>query len=234
MPVARVHDQYLYISDLDKIIPRNLTEMDSLALVKDYIEKWIQKQLILTQAEANLTDEEKNVEKQINDYRTSLLIYKYEQNLIQQKLDTVVTKEQIEEYYSKNTSNFILTQNLVKGIYIKIPRSAPTIWKVRKWYKSDEEEDVKELEAYCFQHATQTDYFDNEWISFDEILSKMPNLYNTPENILKTRKNIEIRDDEYYYFLRIISYKPTGETIPSKKCTEPMGVNRHDPIPCGS
>lgn len=214
LPIARVHDEYLYVSDLSNIIPKNLTEIDSLALVKDYIEKWVQKQLILTQAEANLTEEEKNVEKQINDYRTSLLIFKYEQNLIQQKLDTVITQEEINEYYTKNSSNFILNENLTKGIYLKIPRSAPDIWKVRRWYKSDNEDHIKELDAYCFQNAEEVDYFDNDWVVFSEIIEKMPNLYNTPSNILKTRPNIEVRNDDYYFFVRITEYKLEGTTAP--------------------
>ena len=47
--------------------------------------------LLLNKAELNLTDEEKNVEQQIENYRSSLLIYAYEQSYIRQHLDTVVT-----------------------------------------------------------------------------------------------------------------------------------------------
>jgi hypothetical protein len=214
LPIARVHDKYLYLSDLNDLIPKNMTEIDSLALVKDYIEKWVQKELILARAEENLTDEEKDVDKQINDYRTSLLVFKYEQNLLQQKLDTTISQSDIEAYYSENSSNFVLNENLVKGIYLKIPRSAPDMWKVRRWYKSDNEEHIKELEAYCYQHAKEVEYFDNEWISFKPVLERIPNLHNSPENILQYRKNIEVRDSVYYYFLRIVDYKKEGDIAP--------------------
>lgn len=214
LPIARVYDKYLYMSDLNNLLPQNMTEIDSLALVKDYIEKWIQKELILAKAEENLTEEEKDVDKQINDYRTSLLVFKYKQNLLQQKLDTVITQEQIQNYYNQNSSNFVLNENLTKGIFIKVPRSAPEIWKVRRWYKSDKEEHITALEAYCFEHAAEVDYFDNEWIKFEPLLNKMPPLYNTPENILKYRKNIEVRDTSYYYFLRITDYRVEGAIAP--------------------
>ena len=213
-PVARVYDEYLFVSDLDDIIPKNLTEMDSLALVTDYIEKWVQKQLLLEKADENLTQEEKDVDKQINDYRSSLLIFRYEQNLIQQKLDTNISKEDIQTYYDENASNNILNKNLVKGIYIKVPRSAPNIWNIRRWYKSDKEEHIKELEAYCYQHAKEIDYFDDEWVQFEQILDKMPPLYNSPKNILQYRKNIEVRDSSYYYFLRILDYRLEGTVAP--------------------
>lgn len=216
LPIARVHDKYLLTSDLNELIPDNLSDIDSLALVKDYIEKWVQQQLILAQAESNLTEEEKNVEKQINDYRASLLVFKYEQTLIQQKLDTVVTSEEIQEYYTQNISNFVLNENLVKGVYIKLPRNTSDLWKVRRWYRSDKEEDIKNLEAFCYQYAKEVDYFDTEWIVFDQILSKLPKLNNSPANILKTRPNIEVRDDDFYYFVRITEYKVEGSFAPAE------------------
>ena len=75
---------------------------------KDFIEKWVRNQLLLNKAEINLTDEEKNVEQQIENYRSSLLIYAYEQSYLRQNLDTVVTDKEIEDYYKENQSNFIL------------------------------------------------------------------------------------------------------------------------------
>ncbi len=214
LPIARVYDKYLMTSDLQETLPKNLTEMDSLALVKDYIEKWIQKELLLYKAEENLTETEKNVEKQINDYRTSLLVFKYEQNLIQQKLDTVISSEEIEAYYKENPSNFILNETLIKGIYIKVPRSAPSLWKLRKWYISDKDEDLTELERYCYQNAKEVDYFDDKWVQLENVIEKMPKLYYTPENLAKSIKHLEVKDSEYYYFLRIFDSKLEGTVAP--------------------
>ncbi len=214
LPIARVYDKYLLTSDLQETLPKNLTEMDSLALVKDYIEKWVQKELLLYKAEENLTESEKNVEKQINEYRTSLLVFKYEQNLIQQKLDTTISDADIETYYKNNPSNFILNETLIKGLYIKVPRSAPDIWKLRKWYKSDKDEDFTELERYCYQNAKEVDYFDDKWVPLENVIEKMPKLYYTQENLAKSIKHLEVNDSEYYYFLRIFDYQLEGTISP--------------------
>lgn len=213
LPIARVHDNYLYTNDLEELIPQNLTQIDSLALVNDYIEKWVKQQLILAQAEANLTNEEKNVEKQINDYRTSLLVFKYEQNLIQQKLDTVITQEEIDSYYENNLSNFILAEHLIKGLYIKLPINTSDIWKVRRWYRSDKEEDVKKLEAFCYQYAEEVDYFDTDWIIYNALTAKLPKLYSSASNNFQ-KGYIEVKDDEFHYFVRISDYKLEGKTAP--------------------
>ncbi len=213
-PVARVFDKYLYPSDLKDVIPSNLSSADSTTLAKDFIEKWIRKQLLLNKAELNLSDQEKNVEKQIENYRSSLLIFKYEQNLIEQRLDTVITAAEIEKYYNDNTSNFLLNDNIVKALYIKIPKSSPNIQAVRRWYRSDNEDDLKQLEDYCYQYAAKFDDFSNNWIYFSEILKAVPVEISNPENYLRYRKTIEADDGNYRYFVNLKDYKLLGEVAP--------------------
>ena len=73
-PLARVYDKYLYPSDLDPKLLANISHSDSIILIKAYIDKWVENQLLLNLAETNLSDEDKNVERELDNYRTSLLI----------------------------------------------------------------------------------------------------------------------------------------------------------------
>lgn len=214
LPVAVVQGKYLYTSDLENVVPKGITELDSLTLVKDYIEKWVKKQLLLYQAELNLSETEKDVDDKIEEYRSSLLIFRYEQNLIQEKLDTNISPSEIENYYTENPSNFQLNHNLVKALLIKVPKVAPDIWRVRRWYSSDNEENLQELEAYCYNNAEIYDYFDEKWVPFDLVAEQIPRLNNTAENILKNRKTFEISDSLYYYFVRIYDYRLSGDVAP--------------------
>jgi len=213
-PLARVYDKYLYSSQIKNIFPYGLSPQDSLYIVKDHIDKWVRKQLLLYQAEQNLSEEDKNVEQQIEDYKTSLLIYKYEENFINQKLDTIITNDEIAEYYNNYSPNFILNNNLFKGIYIQVPRTSPEIYKIRRWYRSNDPEDLKNLESYCYNYATKYDYYEETWVFFDEILENMPKLYFRPENLLRYRKNFEIKDSTYYHFLKISDYRLASAVAP--------------------
>ncbi len=213
-PVARVFDKYLYPSDFRDIVPSNISRADSVIVVRDFIDKWIKQQLLLYKAEMNLTEEEKNVDKQIENYRTSLLIYKYEQSLIKQKLDTLVTPDEIRNYYNENSSNFVLNDNLVKALFVQVPRTSPEIWKARRWYRSENEEDIKNLENYCYQYATKYDYFNDSWIYFSEIEKILPIKIDYPEQYLKYRKYIEIKDSTFYYFVNIKEYRLVGTVSP--------------------
>jgi hypothetical protein len=213
-PVARVLDKTLSVADMKAIFPEGISAEDSIRIAKNFIEKWIRQQLLLNKAELNLTEAEKDVKEQIENYRSSLLIYKYEQSLLKQKLDTAIPYQEIEEYYNQNPSNFLLNRNIVKSTYIKVPRSAPEIYKLRQWYRSDDPESIKNLEAYCFQHAETYDFFNDNWIDFSGLLDKIPVQIGNPESFLRYRQTLEASDSTYYYFMRIHKYAFSGDPSP--------------------
>lgn len=205
--LAQVHDKQLYKSDLKSLYNSNITKEDSIIIAKNYINDWIKKQLLLEKAEMYLTDESKDIEKQIEDYRSSLLIFKYKQELISQKLDTVITDKEIEDYYNEYSANFILNYNIVKALFLKISKEAPEIEKVKWWYKSSAPENQSRLEDYCYQYATKFDNFDDKWLDFNNLLVEIPSKIDDQERFLKYNKYIETEDDLFYYFVKINEYK---------------------------
>jgi len=213
-PIARIHDKYLYLSELKNVIPENKSEEDSALIAKNYIDKWIKKQLLLKNAERNLPKEQKDITKQIEEYRASLLIYRYQQELIDQKLDTVISNEEIKNYYNDYASNFVLDKNLAKILYIKLPLNSPNIENVRRWYRSNDEEDLEELEDYCYQYADKFDDFDNQWIDFDSFLKNLPLEMSQPQRFFRNNRYIEEREGNALHFIRINDYTLRGNQAP--------------------
>lgn len=212
--LAKVYDKYLYKSQIEGIVPKGLTGADSARIVSDHIDKWVRKQLLVALAEQNLSDDEKDVEDQIDDYRTSLLIFKYEQNIVHHKMDTNVSEQQINEYYQNNSSNFILNNPLSKGLYIQVPKSSDKVSDIRRLYRSDSPEDIKKLESVCFNNVTKYEYYDENWKYFNEIYQSLPETYERAENILKYRKYYETTDTNFCYFVKISDYKLAGSVAP--------------------
>jgi hypothetical protein len=213
-PLARVGEVYLFPNEVKELFPAIITQNDSMLILKNYVDKWIRKQLLLQKAELNLTGEQKDVTSQIEEYRSSLLIFKYEQSLILQKLDTIITQEEIETYYNENPSNFILDRNLVKALFIQLPRSAPDVEQFRRLYTSDKEEDIQQLESYCYQYATKFDFFNDTWVNFTRIQAELPQTVWSPEKSLKWYKRIEQKDSVYNYFVYIRDNRVEGEIAP--------------------
>ncbi len=212
--LARVLEQNLYPSDIKDIFPSNVSTEDSLLILQNYVDKWVKKQLILQKAELNLTEEQKDVRQQIEEYRSSLLIYKYEQNLILQKLDTLISDAEIESYYVENPSNFNLDRHIVKALFIQLPLDAPDLWRVRQMYRSDREEDFKELESYCYQYGVKYDYFDDQWIPFTTITRALPNEIRNPDSFLRWNRYIEQQDSAYRYMVNLRQYNLAGTVAP--------------------
>jgi len=213
-PVAKVIDKYLYLDEIKYIIPNNSSKEDSLLLARSYINQWITKQLLLHNAELNLTEKEKDITKLINDYRTSLLIYRYKQKLLAQKLKITIEDKDLEKYYNKYKFNFTLNHNIVKALYIKLPKNAPGLVRLKKLYKSENTNDLEELEDYCILNATKFDNFNEEWIPAETLLSRLPIKINNKEKYLKKVTHIEEEDEEYIYFVKIKEYKLRNSIAP--------------------
>jgi hypothetical protein len=203
IPLAKVHDKFLYDTDIQDLFTTNSSKEDSTTIAKNFIDEWVKKQLLLDKAELNLTEENIDIKKQVEDYRSSLLIFKYKQGLINQKLDTVVTDQEIETYYNEYSANFVLNHNIVKVLFLMISKEAPEIDKVKRWYKSTDEENLSRLEDYCYQYATKFDDFNNEWIPFNNLLLELPTNIDDQERYLRFRKFIETEDSLFYYFVKI-------------------------------
>lgn len=206
-PVARVFERFLYPSDLQNILPSDIPAKDSARIIKNYIEKWIQDELLLKKAEENLTKDQLNVEKHLNEYRKNLVIYNYNSELIRQQLDTSVSMNQIEEYYNQHKESFTLKDNIVKVWYVKVNHKAPNAEKVKNWYKSSTPKDFVALKTYCLQFADNFFLDENNWLLFDELMKEIPVTSLNPDFFLRTNKYIEVADSNYNYFVNIKAYK---------------------------
>ncbi|MDP4266549.1 MAG: peptidyl-prolyl cis-trans isomerase [Bacteroidota bacterium] len=204
--LARVYGDYLYLSDISDVFPKGISSKDSLVLLNNFINNWVQQRVTLHEADNKLSDKEKDFKKQIDDYRNSLIIYNYEKKLID-NIDTVVSPTEMEKYYLANPDNFQLKDNIVKVYYVKLPLQVKNTQKIKKLMKSDSESDKKELEEYCKKNAVNYYFDDTAWLLFDDVLKEIPiNTYNQ-EEYLKNNKYIEFKDKDYYYFLKINDFK---------------------------
>ena len=104
---------------MQDILYDGISVNDSIVRTKAFIDNWIRRQLLIHQAENNLDKSELDCLKEIEDYRNSLIIYKYESLLISQNLDTVVSDEEIEKYINDNAL-FDMNKDAVRSIILNI------------------------------------------------------------------------------------------------------------------
>lgn len=214
IPVAKVFDSYLYKSELAKQIDGDLSPEDSAEMAKSYIQRWIDRQLLLRMAETHLTEADKNVNMELEDYRAKLLIYKYEQQWIKENLDTVIDTMQIREYYEAYTSNFILDNAIIKGMYIKVSNVSPDISNLNYWIRSEDHENRQEIMDYCKDYASEFRVFEDKWMSLQPFLAEMDHEIDNPEEYLRYRSYLHVQDDQYHYYIKINDKRLRGDVAP--------------------
>ena len=213
-PVARVFENYLYPSDLEKVIPSGTNRQDSMLLAKRYTETWVKDMLMQHRAEESLSEEQMDFQTQIEEYHRSLLIYTYRQNLLQQKMDTLVSEREINSYYEENSKNFVLNQNVIKGTFIKVPLSAPNQDQLRRWSWNNREQDLDQLEKYCLSYAEKYSDFNDTWVDFSSIREQLPRRISNPVRYLNSYRNIEHSDSLFRYLVHISDHLTEGDVAP--------------------
>ncbi len=206
MVVAECYGQKLYADDLKGVVPSDVSRMDSLSRVNAFIDSWIRRQLLVHQAENNLTPEQRDFSKQLEDYRTSLIIYAYETQLVEQYLDTVVQEEEIMEYYEQNKQNFLLKATMVKVAYVILDKDCKQQKEFQQLLSDPDTLMLVKLDALASQHAKSSFLDVDSWVRLDDFLSLVPLNVNDAAKFLKKNRFVKFEIDDLIYLVRFEDY----------------------------
>jgi len=212
--LAKVHNNYLFASEIENIIPDNISPRDSITFVRSFVKDWVKTNVLLHQAQQNLTESQLDFGKQLEDYRNSLIIYRYETKLINQNLDTVVTDNDIEEYYNSHLSNFELKENITRAVYVIIENDSATEMQYDYIFSLNDSLLFDSLQYYS-PLTSITSYLDTtKWVSFISIQQVIPVETYNRELFLKNNRFIKINATHFVYFLKFIDYKIKDDISP--------------------
>ena len=217
--VAQVGDVKLYRAELDALIPKGLSQEDSVNLARQYINTWASDLVYLKIAEQQLSKSEKDVSRELEDYRKSLLKYRYEQLYVNERLDTAVTDEMIEEYYGAHSEKFVLQRPLVRARYLNILADSPKLKQLRKMMKSSNPNDLIEADSIAYSSALKFMTWNNEWIDATTLAGEFGMDYTSMLNSLSGGW-IEVKDTTGYLRLAYVpEMMRKGELAPVEYST---------------
>jgi len=213
--IARVGNYYLYEGDVNKLVKEEMSSSDSTLIIDSYINRWARKKIILNKAELNLSAEEANFNRLIEEYRVGLITSAYRQKLVDQYLDTAITSSDIKEFYEVNKSNFVLNNDLVMLRYVIFPINISEKKSIIKMMKSNKKVDFLKLEALCYQFSNRFSISDSSWMPLNELKMKIPELKKVRKNrLLKKDSFIELQDSLNLYLTRVINVKRKKDIAP--------------------
>ena len=218
--VARVGDHKLHRSQLEQFIPAGVTPEDSTGLAQQYIQAWAEDLLLLDMAEEQLSEQEKDVTKELEDYRRSLLKYRYEQRYINQRLDTLVTDEEINRFYQENADKFRLERPVLKARYLLIPADARSLKALRKAMSSDDDMEVMSADSLAAKVAIKYVDASDSWMDALVLAQELGTDYRSLMAALKNHW-IELPPEGGTLRLAYVAeLVPEGKTAPLESCTE--------------
>jgi hypothetical protein len=226
--IVKVNNDVLTKEALNANIPLDLSPEDSTITAEHYIRMWINNKLMYHLASQKIANKNE-IEQLVDNYRQSLTIYQYKEQLINEKLSREIGNQALLDYYEVNKDKFKIDRPLIKGLFLKIPINAPQIDKVRNWYKSLTAANITNIENYCVRNAAEYGYFVDEWIDFNELTDEWPINYKNETEILKRNSFFEQEGPKFHYFLHVTAYSLPGDNAPfeyAKPTIKEMLINQ--------
>lgn len=214
--VARVGKEKLYSVELENFIPAGVSPEDSAKLAARYIDKWAIDRLYQETAERELGKADLDVSKELEDYRRSLLKYKYEQLYINQRLDTAITGSQIDEYYDSHQDQLKLSVPIVKARFVTVLKDSRNYSRIKTELAVDDESGMVSADSLLFMSTLRNTDFGGRWIEASVLAREFGIDYVT---MLSSVRNgyVEKLDAEGNHNLAyIFATVPAGQTGPEE------------------
>ena len=212
--IVSVYGKNLYKTDLDDIFYDGISYSDSVLRSKVYIDNWVRNQLLVHQAENNLDPSQLDFSKRLEEYRNSLVINKYETELINQNLETEITDDQIYEYYDKNSDEFRLNRDIVKIASITLSDDSKKKRAFTKLLCDHDSLMVDSITSMAEKYAASYDVNVVEWRNFNDVIELYDLKVNDNKSFLEKNKFIVVNGEEEYVMLRFYDYRLVSDVSP--------------------
>ena len=228
VPIARVMNEYLLLSDLEGVVPSGTLQTDSIEAIQAYIHNWIQQRLLLNKAKRNLPGYQRAFEEKIENYRNSLIIFTFQNALIEQTIDTTVSEAEIQRFYDENRERFLLRGNVVRVRFARLENIPTNTINVAQRERLEENTTIHnlifsneltgpewvQLVELCQRNSTNFFLDDDSWIRFNDLLREVPIDPGNQANFLRRYQQFQVPQEDYIYYVNILEFRLAGSYSP--------------------
>lgn len=202
--VARVNENYLYREDIEALVDETVTAEDSILIVNNFINRWATQQLLIDKAKYNLsTQQQKEFDDLVKNYKNELYTKAYEDALVARQLDTALNPDLVENYYKDHLENFKLNEDLVKLRFISIDKNSLDLQEIKKSFVRYNDTDKEELDKISLQFNAYS-FNDSVWVSSKSVFDRVRPLNDTNKAQLLKRANfLQLEDSMEVYLVYV-------------------------------
>ena len=209
--IARAGENFLYQNQL----PSFSSEQDSILRYLNYIERWAKEKILYDLSLTNLSQSKKNdLDLLVEKYKVDLYINSYKDLIVNSRIDSIVTDQEIESFYNMNIDNFKLNENLLKYRYLKVPTDNINISRIRRYIQRLNENDREFLDSLNFQFA-DLKLNDTMWFTEREVISSIEFInQKNKSNYMRINRFFELEDDKYINYFIVKDLLKSGNIPP--------------------
>lgn len=209
--IARAGENFLYQNQL----PSFSSEQDSILRYLNYIETWAKEKILYDLSLTNLSQSKKNdLDLLVEKYKVDLYINSYKDLIVNSRIDSIVTDQEIESFYNMNIDNFKLNENLLKYRYLKVPSDNINISRIRRYIQRLNESDRDFLDSLNFQFA-DLKINDTVWFTEREVISSIEFInQKNKSNYMRINRLYEFEDDQYTNYFIVKDLLKSGNIPP--------------------
>lgn len=216
--VAKAFGKTLTRGDIANIIELSKSVPDSIAFVEEYLKQWAADEVLYRQAEEYYKNDEQ-INRQVEEYRQTLVLDKYKRVLMEQESGQP-TEEEIEIFYNKNRSHFLLSMPIVKGAAMSIAFNSPNIKKLREAMKKLDPKSIDEIERLSLKQPFSYTFFLNDWVTVADVAYIIPKQIIEQSGGLSPNTLYEYRDNALLYMVKIVDYMPPKSETPLEMASD--------------
>jgi len=213
--LAQIGDAKLMLDEVLEKMPASKTSADSIAFIREYVDQWVDEELVYQQGVRHLNNLEQLLE-QVREYRRLLVTQTYDREMLRQHVEDL-TDEECQAFYEKYGKQLVLAEPVMKGFYVKVPTDKKNQHKnMKTWLKQLSENNtdhMEELQQYLNLHAVDYDGFLEQWMPLNFVAERLPEQVVDAASFMKLGLK-ELTDDDFSYYLLLTDYRLEGEEMP--------------------
>jgi hypothetical protein len=218
--LARVYNKSLYIKDLEGMFPPGTSAYDSSLITNAYTQRWVRDAVLLYEAENNLP-KDLNIDRLVRDYRSSLVRNNYEQVLLEQLMETEISKEELANFYDKNKIQYQLDNPIVKANVVVVPKIISVKDSLKYLWENDTDINLARLKNICEEYELAHILDGSKWNEWENLAIYLPRNISF-EEFSRKGKDFSIQDGEFDVWVKILDSKKPQEIPPIEYVEEQL------------
>ncbi|HEX5625151.1 MAG TPA: hypothetical protein VFX48_03965, partial [Saprospiraceae bacterium] len=142
--LVRYEDQELHFSDVQENTPFAIQSQDSAQIIAQYADRWIRERMMVKEAREKLGTSAE-IDALTEKFREELQVMHYEEKLVREKLDTVISDEELMAYYKSNKSKYKLESTIFRFVFVKATKPVDDSKTLESLWKNLSSRNLQEL-----------------------------------------------------------------------------------------